>query len=90
VFVAGRRLQGNTGQSEPFELLMAAPYRWLPVGSARAIRIDGAPMAPGEVRFLRAEPHAATFDADGTRGVLVLALAEPPERDAPLAFYKTY
>ena len=47
------------------------------------------PLAPGEVRFLAAERHAVAFDADRTRGVLVLAVDEPP-RPAPLRFYKGY
>jgi hypothetical protein len=89
VFVAGRRLQGNAGDSQPFDLLMDAPYRWLAIGPARAIRIDGEPLAAGAVRFLRAESHAVSFESDGTRGVLVLALGEPPRR-APVAFYKSY
>jgi hypothetical protein len=89
VFIAGRRLQGDAGEQTEFDLLISAPYRWLPIGSASAIRIDGVPLAPGEVRFLGAERHAASFDAERTRGVLVLAVDEPPNR-APLGFYKTY
>jgi hypothetical protein len=89
VFVAGRRLQGDAGQKSDFDLLIDAPYRWLPIGNANAIRIDGQPLAPAQVRILGAEHHAVSFDADGTRGVLVLALDEPPH-DAPAPFYKSY
>jgi hypothetical protein len=89
VFVAGRRLQGDAGQRSEFDLLIGAPYRWLPIGSANAIRVDGEPLAPGQVRFLDAERHAVAFDADRTRGALVLAVDEPP-RPAPLSFYKSY
>jgi hypothetical protein len=89
VFVAGRRLQGDQGQRAAFDLLVSAPYRWLPIGNANAIRIDGEPLAPAEVRLLSAERHAASFDTNGTRGLLVLALDEPPRR-APLSFYKVY
>jgi hypothetical protein len=89
VFIAGRRLQGDAGQHSDFELLIGAPYRWLPIGGANAIRVDGVPLAPGEVRLLTAERHAVAFDSDRTRGVLVLAVDEPPTL-APLAFYKPY
>jgi hypothetical protein len=89
VFVAGRRLQGNAGQRSAFDLLVSAPYRWLPIGNANAIRVDGEPLAPADVRFLSAERHEVSFGADGTRGLLVLALDEPPNR-APLPFYKVY
>jgi hypothetical protein len=89
VFIAGRRLQGDAGGDSAFDLLISAPYRWLPVGSPHAIRIDGEPVAPGEARFLATGRHAVAFEADRTRGVLVLAVDEPP-REAPLAFYKAY
>src|SRR6185436_20793768 len=48
VFVAGRRLRGEAGQHSEFELLIAAPYRWLPLGNANTIRIDGERLALGE------------------------------------------
>jgi hypothetical protein len=89
VFIAGRRFQGDAGSHSDFELLIGAPYRWLPIGAANAIRVDGVPLAPGEVRLLTAERHAVAFDSDRTRGVLVLAVDEPPML-APLAFYKPY
>jgi hypothetical protein len=89
VFVAGRQLQGEAGDRSNFELLINAPYRWLPIGGAHAIQIDGVTVAPGSVRFLTAERHVVTFDADRTHGVLVLALVDPP-REAPLSFYKAY
>ncbi len=89
VFVAGRRLQGNRGEKSDFDLLVAGPYRWLPLGNANAIRVDGEPLAPAQVRVLGAERHAVSFDANGTRGLLVLALDQPPSQ-APLSFYKAY
>jgi hypothetical protein len=89
VFVAGRFLKGNAGESTGFDLIMDGPYRWIPVGDEHAISIDGEPLAPTQVRFLRAASHTAAFAANGTRGVLVLALEEPP-RDAPRQFYKAY
>jgi hypothetical protein len=89
VFVAGRRLRGEAGEHSDIELLVAAPYRWLPIGNADTIRLDGKRIGPGEVRMLDAGRHSVAFDADHTRGVLVLALDEPP-RDAPLSFYKVY
>ena len=33
--------------------------------------------------------HSVAFEADQTRGLLVLALDDPP-RDAPESFYKSY
>jgi hypothetical protein len=89
VFVAGRRLQGDAGQQGEFELLLDAPYRWIPIGNANAIRVDGEAVAPGAVYFLAAQRHTVSFDADGTLGMLVLALDDPPRR-APLPFYKVY
>jgi MFS family permease len=88
VFVAGRRLAGNAGDREAFEMLMSATYRWLPVG-ADTIRVDGQSLSPGATAFLGAGTHSAAFEADGTRGLLVLALEDPP-REAPLPFYKDY
>jgi hypothetical protein len=89
VFVAGRRFQGDANQTGAFDLIVPAPYRWLPIGEAHPIRVDGQRLAPGEVRFLDAKPHTATFEADRTRGMLVLAIDEPPGQ-APLSFYKAY
>jgi len=89
VFVAGRRLQGDAGQKGEFDLLMTAPYRWLPIGGLYSIRVDGEPLAPGQVRVLRPERHSVAYETDGTRGVLVLALDEPP-KNAPVEFYKAY
>ena len=89
VFVAGRRLRGETGERGEFELLVTAPYRWLPLGNANPIRVDGEPIAPAETRMLAAGRHTVSFEADQTRGLLVLAVDEPP-RDAPISFYKAY
>jgi hypothetical protein len=89
VFIAGRRLAGDAGDSVEFELLVHAPYRWLPLTGDAPIRIDGQPLAPGDVMILRAERHTAAFEQAGTRGLLVLAVDEPPRR-APLPFYKAY
>jgi hypothetical protein len=41
------------------------------------------------VRVLRPERHSVAYEPDGTRGVLVLALDEPP-KNAPVEFYKAY
>ena len=89
VFVAGRRLRGEAGERSDVELLIAAPYRWLPLGNANAIRVDGERIAPAETRMLAPGRHTVAFDADQTRGLLVLAVDEPP-REAPLSFYKSY
>ena len=89
VFVAGRRLRGEAGERADFDLLIAAPYRWLPLANANTIRIDGERIAPAEVRMLAPGRHTVSFDADQTRGLLVLALDDPP-RDAPESFYKSY
>jgi hypothetical protein len=89
VFVAGRRLRGEAGERGEFELLISAPYRWLPLGNANTIRVDGEKIAPAEVRMLAAGRHTVAFDADQTRGLLVLALGDPP-REAPESFYKDY
>jgi hypothetical protein len=88
VFVAGRHLKGSAGESIEFDLLVDGPYRWLPIGRALPIAIDGEPLAPGEVRLLRSGEHRASFDGD-VRGGLVLAVTDPPKL-APLSFYKDY
>jgi hypothetical protein len=88
--VAGSRLAGDAGDQIDFELLVEAPYRWLPVGPhAQPIRIDGQSIAPGDVVFLAAGEHAAVLEADASRGILVLAVDEAPG-PAPLPFYKRY
>ena len=90
VFVAGSRLAGNAGDRIEFDLLVEAPYRWLPLGPrATAIEIDGRRLVPGEVAYLAAGRHSAVPSEDGVRGVLVLAIDEPP-RAAPRSFYKSY
>jgi MFS family permease len=89
VFVAGRRLRGEAGERSEFELLIAAPYRWLPLGNANTIRVDGERLAPAETRMLGVGRHTVAFDSDQTRGLLVLAVDDPP-RDAPISFYKAY
>jgi hypothetical protein len=90
VFVAGSRLAGDADDRVELDLLVEAPYRWLPVGPhPQPIRLEGRSVAPGEVVFLTAGRHEAVLEADGVRGVLVLAVDEPPGT-APLAFYKRY
>jgi len=90
VFVAGSRLAGDAGDRIAFELLVEAPYRWLPVGPhPQPIRIDGESVAPGDVVFLAVGEHEAVLEADGVRGILVLAVDEPPG-PAPRPFYKRY
>jgi hypothetical protein len=87
VFVAGRRLAGQRGQSADFELLVPGAYRWLPAGRPAAVSVDGRRLEPGQVLAFEPGPHRATFDEDVPAGMLVLALADPPGR-APLRFYQ--
>lgn len=90
VFLAGNRVAGDAGDRVELELLVEAPYRWLPVGPhPQPIRIGEARVAPGDVVFLAAGRHEAVLEADGVRGILVLAVDEPPGL-APLPFYKLY
>ena len=89
VFIAGRHFAGNAGDREGFDLLIDATYRWLPSGPADPIHVDGKAVTPGGTLFLDAGEHEAEFTADGSRGILVLAVDEPP-RKAPLPFYKDY
>jgi hypothetical protein len=88
VWVAGRHLEGSAGETVRFPLILAAEYRWLPVSGPQALRIDDVRVAPGEIPRLSAGEHWARFEAD-TRGVLLLALPEPPG-PAQLAFYKRF
>lgn len=89
VFVAGSRLEGDAGETQRFELLVEGPYRWLPLDAPHPIGLDGEPLEPGAVRVLATGDHAARFGHAGTRGILVLALGDPPG-PAPLRFYKAY
>jgi hypothetical protein len=86
IFVAGRRLAGAQGERTEFELLVPGRYRWLPLDGPQPLAIGGQMVAPGGTVELEAGPQHAEFVAEVTRGLLVLALNEPP-REAPLAFY---
>jgi len=89
VFVAGSRLEGDAGDTQRFELLVEGPYRWIPLGAPHPVRVDGEPLEPGAVRVLAPGAHEAAFAREQTRGILVLALGDPPG-PAPLRFYKAY
>lgn len=89
VFVLGRRLEGGAGSHSAFELIAPGDYRWLPAAGSASVAVDGRPLAPGEVVRLGSGGHVADFEEDGTGGMLVLALADPPDV-APLPFYKGY
>jgi hypothetical protein len=89
VFVAGRRFEGNSGDTAGFELIVPGRYRWLPFGAPHSLRIGTTRLGPGETFQAAAGPHTAAFEADATVGMLVLAVDEPPSL-APLAFYKSY
>jgi hypothetical protein len=89
VFVAGRRLEGGSGASSDFELIVPGRYRWLPANAPRPVRIDQTILGAGDVLALAPGPHTAGFLEDATGGMLVLDLPEPPG-PAPLPFYKVY
>jgi MFS family permease len=89
VFVAGRQLEGGAGTRSAFELITPGPYRWLPRSGPQPVEVDGKPIRPGEIVHLQPGEHTASFSEDGTGGMLVLALSEPPGA-APLEFYKRY
>ena len=76
VFVAGRRLQGDAGQHSEFDLLIGAPYRWLPIGKRerdpdrrRAARARGSalPARGATRRGVRRGPDARRARARGRR-----------------------
>lgn len=87
VFVAGRRLSGDRGQSANFELLVPGRYRWLPSGGDTPLAIAERVLAPGETMVLGSGRHTARFLDRVPDGLLVLALNEPPG-EAPAAFYR--
>lgn len=89
VLVAGRLLEGGPGGSEDFDLLIDGPYRWLPLDGRQPLHVDGEPLAAGGIRMLNAGDHEAEYSEAHTRGMLVLALDEPPG-PAPQRFYKSY
>jgi hypothetical protein len=86
VFVAGRRLEGRSGSSSAFELVVPGEYRWLPATGPQPIALDGQPLGAGETMRLASGEHVVDFPEDVPGGILVLALDEPPGL-APLAFY---
>jgi hypothetical protein len=89
VFVAGRRLEGPSGDRSEFELIVPGRYRWLPFDNPASIRIGNRLLAPGETADFTIGIHTAEFVDDVPAGILVLAMDEPPTT-APLAFYKAY
>lgn len=86
VFVAGRALAGRSDERTSVELLVPGRYRWLPQSSAAALRVDGQNVDAGATLELDRGPHAIEF-TQPTRGLLVLALADPPG-PAPESFYR--
>jgi MFS family permease len=86
VFVAGRKLEGHSGSSSAFELVVSGAYRWLPIAGPQPIELDGQPLGAGEIMHLESGDHVAGFPEDVSGGILILALEEPPGL-APLAFY---
>jgi hypothetical protein len=89
VFVAGRRLEGGAGTRHDFDLLVPGRYRWLPDAGAPPLRVGDELVEPGAVVSLERGPNRAQTLEDGTSGLLVLALAQPPGT-APQKFYKAY
>ncbi len=89
VSVAGRRLEGRRGDAQRFELIAAGDYRWIPFERPAPLEIDGRAIGAGAILALAPGPHEARFPEDGTAGLLVMSLADPPA-EAPLAFYKPY
>jgi hypothetical protein len=89
VFVAGRRLEGGAGTRHDFDLVVPGRYRWLPDSGTPPLRVGKELVAPGAVVSLERGPNRAQTLEDGTSGLLVLALAEPPG-SAPQKFYKAY
>jgi hypothetical protein len=89
VFVAGRHLEGAHGQTRPFEIVVPGRYRWLPVSGPQAVQIDGEVVEPGATLALASAEHEVSFLEGAARGLLVLALNEPPG-PAALSFYKFY
>jgi hypothetical protein len=89
VFLAGRELSGGPDDPIAFDLIVPGRYRWLPLGSAHPIRIDGERMEPADTLVLATGQHVARFSADDSAGILVLAVEDAPG-PAPLAFYKAY
>lgn len=95
VFVAGRHLEGPSGTTTEFELIVAGDYRWLPKTGPQKLWIgqgsegEGLLLSPGQIVFLKPGTYAAHFVEDVPEGMLVLAMNEPPG-PAPQVFYKSY
>jgi hypothetical protein len=84
VWVAGRRVTGRAGQAQDLLVLASGEYRWLPAvprGGERPVArvaIDGTELSPGATLRLAAGTHRVEFKDDVERGMLVLALGDPP------------
>jgi hypothetical protein len=84
VWVAGRRLQGRSGDRLEVEIVAPGEYRWLPFAGERTlspgaqrIAVDGRELGAGDTLHLAGGVHRIELLSDIPRGVLVLALSEP-------------
>ncbi len=87
VFVAGRKLEGRSGERTEVELVVPGRYRWLPIGDPIPIDIGGRPIAAGEIVSLESGILEIEFKVDVPAGLLVLALEDLPG-PASEAFYR--
>jgi hypothetical protein len=84
VWVAGRRLEGRSGDRLDIEIVAPGEYRWLPFAEGRTfspgaqrILVDGRELGAGETLHLDGGAHRVELLGDVPRGLLVLALSEP-------------
>jgi len=87
VLVAGRRLEGRSGERTEIELVVPGRYRWLPIGDPIPVVIGGRPIAAGEIVSLESGILEIEFKVDVPAGLLVLALKDLPG-PASAAFYR--
>lgn len=82
VLVAGRHLDGAAGERQELPVLVPGRYRFLAPESVppMRLRIAGSELAPDGTIELAAGPVSVEYLTAVEKGVLVLALAEPPRR----------
>jgi hypothetical protein len=81
VHVAGSRLSGRRGERSKVSIVAPGRYRLLVpgVGNRPILRIGDAELSSGDVANLRGGPVTVEYLTDLGRGMLVLALPEPPQ-----------
>ena len=84
IMVAGQPIAGRRGEHVAFDVFAPGAYRWHDTGGgAASIAVDGKRVAAGATIDLATGPHDVELLDDVARGVLAIALADPPAPAGP-------